>query len=87
MTPEQMQARSQQKVKQVFDLMKLLHLKVEARERITEQGFIERIVFWVDDEQYPSATPEPAGEKAQEETAETTKEETVTPPEDVAEVS
>lgn len=53
-----MRDRSKAKVKQVMDLANELHLKVEARERIDEQGFIEKVVFWTDTEKYPSA---PAG--------------------------
>lgn len=47
-----MRERSADKVKQIVELMKVLHLRVEARERVSEQGFIERIVFWIDDEKY-----------------------------------
>jgi len=54
MTPEQMRAKSAEKVKQVMDLMTSLNLKVEARERIDEGGFIEKLVFWIDNEKYPS---------------------------------
>lgn len=49
-----MQAKSADKVKQIMSLMGVLHLRVEARERITEQGFIEKLVFWIDEEKYPS---------------------------------
>ena len=52
MTPEKMKEKSAQKVGQVIDLMNLLQLRVEARERVNEQGFIEKVVFWIDDEKY-----------------------------------
>jgi hypothetical protein len=52
MTPEKMKEKSAQKVGQVIDLMNLLQLRVEARERMNEQGFIEKVVFWIDDEKY-----------------------------------
>lgn len=56
MTPEQMQQRSAEKVQQVMDLIKSLNLQVEARERVNERGFIERIVFWIDEEKYSEVT-------------------------------
>lgn len=59
MTPDEMRARSGEKVKQVTSLMEMLHLKVEARERIDEMGFIQKTVFWIDDEKYPAAEPVP----------------------------
>lgn len=55
-----MQKTSSAKVKKVLEMMKLLHLRVEAREKMNPQGFIERIVFWVDDEQYPLKEETPA---------------------------
>lgn len=59
MTPEQMQEKSSMKVKQVMDMMALLNLRVEARQRVDRQGFIEMLTFWIDDEKYPAA---PTGE-------------------------
>ncbi len=53
MTPEQMQKSSQNKLAQIQNLMTLLHLKVDARQRVNPQGFIENVVFWTDDEKYP----------------------------------
>ena len=53
MTPEQMQQKSAEKVKQVMDLMQTLNLKFEARERVGEGGFLEKVVFWIDEENYP----------------------------------
>ncbi len=50
-----MRNRSAAKVKQVTEMMNILHLRMEARERMNEQGFIEKIVFWIDDEQYKPA--------------------------------
>lgn len=58
-----MKARSKEKIKQVMDLMNSLHLRQEARERLTPGGFLEKTVFWIDDEQYPQPVKEvPAGE-------------------------
>ncbi len=63
MTPEAMRTRSSEKVRQVTDLMKVLSLRIEARERVNEQGFIEKLVFWIDDEAYAPAEPiGPSGE-------------------------
>lgn len=55
MTPAQMQEKSSMKVKQVMDMMALLNLRVEARQRVDRQGFIEMLTFWIDDEKYPAA--------------------------------
>lgn len=57
MTPEQMRAQSASKVKQITELMKVLHIRVEARQRMSPEGFIENIVFWIDDEKYKAAEP------------------------------
>lgn len=63
MTPQQMQENSAKKVQQVLDLMKSLYLKVEPRQRISQEGFLENMVFWIDDEKYPAAEPaSPAGQ-------------------------
>jgi hypothetical protein len=59
MTPEQMRENSGTKVHQITELMKTLHLRVEARQRINEQGFLENVVFWIDEEQYPQPEPVP----------------------------
>jgi hypothetical protein len=67
MTPEEMQASSAAKVKQILELMQSLHVRSEARERISQDGFIEKTVFWIDDEQYPSPSAEPTGETAEAE--------------------
>lgn len=59
-----MQKASAAKVKQVTDLMKLLHLRTEVRTKMNQQGFIEDMVFWIDDEEYPSTIPIPAVDPA-----------------------
>jgi hypothetical protein len=66
MTEKEMRAASAAKVKQVMDLMKLLHLEVEARQKINQQGFIEQVIFWVDNEKYPTDEPEVAHELKKE---------------------
>lgn len=56
-----MQQRSREKVEQVMNLAKTLHLNVEARQRVNKAtGFIENIVFWNDVEKYPEAPAEAA---------------------------
>lgn len=54
MTPEQMKQRSQEKVNQIVKLMGELQVRCEAREHIDQQGFLQKAVFWVDEEQYPT---------------------------------
>lgn len=66
MTAQEMMNKSSAKVKQVNDLMTLLHIRVEARERITDQGFIEKLVFWIDDEKYPQAPAKVEGPEGAE---------------------
>lgn len=70
MSPDEMRSTSAQKVKQVMALMKVLHLEVTAKQKITEQGFVENVVFWVDNEQYPSPEPVPTGATGEAPTAE-----------------
>jgi len=73
MTPDQMRASSQRKFNQVTDLMRLLQVSFMPREKITPDGFIEKVVVFTDDEKYPSAPVEerkPEGDQpAQEEGA------------------
>lgn len=86
MTPDQMRAQSSKKVSQIMELMQVLHLRVEARQRINEQGFIENTLFWIDEEKYPEPAQVPQAEPAQqaEETQPEAKtEDEVTEPQDV----
>lgn len=59
MTPDEMRARSKEKVKMITDLARTLHIKIECREKITEEGFIEKVIFFVDNEKYPEAPAAP----------------------------
>lgn len=65
MKPEEMQKRSKEKVDRVLALMKELQLTVEPRRKISPQMFIEDLIFWIDNEKYPSpdelaeAAPQP----------------------------
>lgn len=74
MTPEKMRAKSAAKVKQVLELMKVLQIKAEARERISQDGFIENVVFYVDYEEYPAPAPEPEEKPAEQAPAPETEE-------------
>lgn len=77
MSPKEMQARSKEKVDQVLNLMKVLHIRSEAVQRIDPQTTIIRTeIMWIDDEKYPQlertsapeaepTTEEAAGEKAE----------------------
>ncbi len=58
MTPEQSRARSAEKVKQVIKMAEMLNLRVEARQRINEMGFIELVAYWIDEEVYPQPEKE-----------------------------
>lgn len=55
MNEEEMRKRSSEKVKQVLGLIQALHLRYEIKEHITEEGFIEKTLFWIDEEKYPVA--------------------------------
>jgi hypothetical protein len=68
MSPDEMRAKSAQKVKQVMELMKVLHLRVDARQRVSPDGFIEGTVFWIDEEKYPQSEKQaaPAAEEKSE---------------------
>lgn len=59
MKPEQMKERSGQKMRQVLDLMKVLHLRVEAKQVLMPSGFLENTVYWIDDEKYPAEPAQP----------------------------
>lgn len=59
MKPEQMRESSQKKFKQITELMDLLQVTLMPREKITQDGFIEKVVIFTDNEQYPVAPAEP----------------------------
>lgn len=63
MTDEQVRARSREKVDQVKALCKELQVSFSAKERITPDMMIEKVVVFTDEENYPLITREPeAGE-------------------------
>lgn len=53
-----MNKRTQEKLEEVTALMKKLDLTVSAEERINENGFINKIVFYTDHEKYPEEVKE-----------------------------
>lgn len=55
MTPDQMRASSQKKFTQITELMKLLQVSFQPKQKITPDGFIENVVIFTDDEKYPTA--------------------------------
>lgn len=57
MTPDQMRASSQKKFKQVDDLMSLLKVSFTAKDKLMPDGFIERVIVFTDNEEYPTAIP------------------------------
>lgn len=50
-----MQESSRAKVNQVMELAKKLQLKVEAKTKMENSGFLENVVIWIDEEQYQPA--------------------------------
>ncbi len=52
MTPEEISKRSKEKVDQLKKLMVELSISVDAKERIDQNGFVERVVVFIDTEKY-----------------------------------
>lgn len=58
MTPDEMKASSERKLQEVLDFMKERHVRVEAKQKMNlRTGFIENVIFWSDDENYPAPAP------------------------------
>lgn len=57
MTPDEMRASSQKKFQQVTELMDLLKVSFTAKDKVTKDGFIERVIVFTDDEKYPTVPP------------------------------
>lgn len=80
MSPDQMRARSAEKVKQIMQLAKMLHVKFEARQRVDlKTGMMELTVFFTDTEDYP--TDAKASEVAVPDVVQEMKSDQVAPPE------
>ncbi len=52
MTPEEISKRTKEKVDQLKKLMVELSISVDAKERIDQNGFVERVVVFIDTEKY-----------------------------------
>lgn len=56
MTPDEMRKSSSDKIQQVLNLMKILHVRIEAKDKVDlKTGMIDKAIFWIDDENYPAA--------------------------------
>lgn len=52
MTKKEIQSRSQEKINQILSLMKTLRVEMVIKKRVTNEGFIEDVIFWTDKEDY-----------------------------------
>ena len=52
MTKEEIQAKSQEKMKAIESLCKQLEISVSAEQIVTKEGFIKNIVYYNDMEKY-----------------------------------
>jgi hypothetical protein len=57
MTPEEIQKKSNDKIKAVETLLKQLELSIEAKQVLTKEGIIENVVFYRDLQKYPKPAP------------------------------
>ena len=62
-----MHPKTQEKIKQVFALMKVLSLSVEGKQKINNDGIIENIIYFVDHEEHPEPEKGPAPDSLVEE--------------------
>ena len=53
MTPQEIKAKTDAKVKQVTDLCDLLKLSLSAEEVVTPSGIIRKVIYYLDMEEYP----------------------------------
>lgn len=53
MTPDEIRKKSVEKAEQLNNLAILLKIKIEAKQRINKEGFIETLVIFTDTEDYP----------------------------------
>jgi hypothetical protein len=76
MTPEQMTQKSQEKVNQIINLAKILHVEIQAVQKIDQQsGIIRNEILWIDNEKYPPAPAEPVATEAAQPAQEAPKDE------------
>lgn len=52
MTQEQIKEHAKKKVHQAMQVLKTLNLEPQARQRVSKDGFIEQVIFWLDHEEY-----------------------------------
>lgn len=57
MTPDQIKAKAEEKIKQIQVLLSALHINMRAVDKINDDGIIEKIVIFRDMEDYPKAQP------------------------------
>ena len=68
-----MHPKTKEKISQVMNLMKVLDLSIEAKQKINNDGIIENVIYLIDHEKYPEPEKGPApdspveGNKAQPE--------------------
>ena len=57
MTPEQIKAKSDAKAKQIENLCKLLNVTLSAEEVLLPSGIIKKVIYYIDNEEYPHESP------------------------------
>ena len=55
MTPQEIQAKTGEKVAKIKELMKELQITVTGEQAVMENGLIKNVVYYLDNEQYPVA--------------------------------
>ena len=63
MTLEEVQKKSKEKIKMVQTLADQLQIKITAEQKISDEGFIKTMVFFVDMEKYPQDEPKKEDDK------------------------
>lgn len=53
MPREEAKKKSEAKIKQITDLMAMLKIEPKAAQKLTQAGFIENVVLFMDREEYP----------------------------------
>lgn len=71
MTPEEIKAKTDAKVKQITDLCTLLKISFSAEEVMLPSGLIKKVVYYVDMEEYPKKLEVKHDETNQEDVGDT----------------
>lgn len=58
MTKDEINEKTNAKVKQITDLCSLLQITISAEEVVTEGGFIKKVLYYLDNEKYPEEIAE-----------------------------